>query len=83
MFIYITLSILFGENGFIRYMKLQREKRDLVSEMHTIQMRNEDMDHLIKDTKNNPELIEESARDQGFIKEGEIVIKLEEGNPDK
>jgi cell division protein FtsB len=77
-FIYLSLSLVFGENGLLRYMHLLKETKDLRAEINTIQTHDDDMERHIDSLENDPELIEKLARDQGFIKEGELIFKFEE-----
>ena len=80
-FIYLSLSLVFGENGLIRYMHLLKETKDLRAEINTIQTKDDDIERHIDSLENDPELIEKLAREQGFIKEGELIFKFEEERP--
>ena len=77
-FIYLSLSLIFGENGLLRYLHLQKETKDLRAEVMAIQMQDDDMERQIDSLENDPELIEKLAREQGFVKEGELIFKFEE-----
>ena len=77
-FIYLSLSLIFGENGLLRYMHLQKETMELRAEIKAIQAQDDDMERHIDSLENDPELIEKLARDQGFVKDGELIFKFEE-----
>ena len=59
-------------------MQLRKETKDLRSEIRNIKMQGNDMGRHIDSLENDPELIEELAREQGFVKEGELIFKYED-----
>ncbi len=76
-FIYLSLSLVFGENGLLRYLKLQKETRGLRSEINVIELQDDNIERHIDSLENDPDLIEELAREQGFAREGELIFKYE------
>lgn len=80
IFLYISLSLVFGENGLLRFLKLRSETGALRAEVETIRSQNNDLSEEIERLQKNPDLIEELARDElGLTKEGEIIFKFDDG----
>jgi cell division protein FtsB len=78
LFIYITLSIVFGEKGLFRYLKLSSDRNHIMAENERIKKQNSDMQDQVEMMKKNPSAMEEIAREQGLTKEGEIIYKFDE-----
>ncbi len=76
--IYLSLSLVFSESGFLRYMKLESAKTGLMAEVRKIKKQNKEIEGHIDLLKKDPDLIEEIAREQGLTKEGEWVFKYED-----
>ena len=78
LFIYLTLTIIIGDNGLLKYMKLKSTKDDLFAEAKAIGNRNEDIKRQVEALKNEPDLVEELAREYGLTREGELIFKFED-----
>jgi len=78
IFIYLSFTLIFGENGLLRYLKLRSTKNDLVVQIEKIKRQNEEMRREIEALKKDPNLLEELARQQGLMKEGELIFKYYE-----
>ncbi len=78
LFIYLSFSLVIGENGLLRYIKLSSAKNSLIKENAAIQKQNKEMESQIEALENKPELVEELARKYGLTKEGELIFKFEE-----
>lgn len=79
--IYLSLSLFFGENGLLKYLKLNSIKEELQVKINSIDKQNEEIKRqidLVKEGK-DPNLIEELAREQGLTQEGEIIFQYEDG----
>ncbi len=79
--VYLSLSLIFGENGLLKYLKLNSIKEDLQVKITSIDKQNEEIKRqidLVKKGK-DPNLIEELAREQGLTQEGEIIFQYEDG----
>ncbi len=76
-FIYLTISLIMGDSGLIRYMKLQAMRKDMIAEIKAIEKRNEDVKDELERLKNDLALMEELAREHGLAKEGELIFKFE------
>jgi len=77
-FIYLTLSFIFDENGFLRYIKLKSFKKDIQVEINLIKKQNEETKKQIDAMKKDPNLVEELARGQGLMKEGELIFQFKD-----
>jgi cell division protein FtsB len=74
--IYFTITLIFGENGLLKYLQLKSVKADIDTEISGIKRRNEEMKRQIEAAKNDPHVIEELARKHGLMKPGEHVYKF-------
>ena len=75
LFLYLTFSLIFGENSLEKYMKLRSNKDKLFTEISQIKKQNEEIKKQITTFKNDPNFVEELARGQGLAKDGEIIFK--------
>ncbi len=78
LFIYLSFSLIVGENGFLRYIKLMSTRDRLLKETMAIQKQNKEMRSQIEELEKKPELVEELARKYGLTKKGELVFKFED-----
>jgi len=76
--IYLTASLIIGDSGLIRYMRLRSMRNKMIAEINMIRKRNEDTKARLKRQENDEALIEELAREHGLAKEGELIFKFEE-----
>lgn len=76
-FIYLTHSFIFDENGLLRYIKLRSLKKNIQVEINLIKKQNEETKKQIDTLKKDPNLAEELARQQGLMKEGELIFQFE------
>jgi cell division protein FtsB len=80
IFLYISVSLVFGEKGVIRFLKLRSETGALRAEVDSIKRQNDDLSGQIESLQKNPDMIEELARDElGLTKEGEVIFEFEKG----
>ena len=75
--IYLTFSLIFGENGLIRYIKLKSIRDTMMAETIVVKDRNQDMKDQIEAVENEPEVVEELAREYGLTKKGELIFKFD------
>jgi cell division protein FtsB len=75
--VYLTFTLIAGENGLLRYVELKSVKDSLLAETAMIERQNEEIKNQIETLKNNPEMIEELAREYGLTKKGEWIFKFE------
>lgn len=82
-FIYLTVSLIIGDGGIIRYAKLQSMRSDLLTEINAIKKRNKEIKVELEKKQKDESLIEELARERGLSKEGEVILKFEDEKGDK
>ena len=72
--------LVFNESGFIKYLKLKNEVKELRNEVSEKELENENREAEIDSLeKKNPAKIERTAREKyGMMKKGEKIIKVEE-----
>ncbi|MEW6601707.1 MAG: septum formation initiator family protein [Nitrospirota bacterium] len=75
--VYLTLHMIMGENGLLKYMKLKAMKNRLHSETSVMQKQNEDANRQIETLKKEPDRVEELARGYGLTKKGELIYKFD------
>ena len=78
LFIYLTFSLIVGENGLMRYIKLKSMRDRFHAENFVIKVQNEDMKARIDSYDSEPSLYEGLAREYGLTKEGELIFKFED-----
>ncbi len=74
--IYLFLLVIFGENSFLRYVKLKSIKTDIQVETRGIKRQNEDIKKQINIIKKDPVYLEELARKHGLTRDDEIVFEF-------
>jgi len=78
IFISMTLTMIFGENGFLKYLKLKDVKANRQMEINNMSKDNNEIKvqiDAIKEAKDRG-LIEELAREHGLMKEDEIIFQF-------
>ena len=72
--------LVFNESGFIKYLKLKNEVKELRNEISEKELENKNREAEIDSLeKKNPTKIEQTAREKyGMMKKGEKIIKVEE-----
>ena len=76
MVIYLTLNLIAGDNGLLKYLKLKSTREKLLAETTAIQSQNADIRKQIEKLQKDPAVIEELAREYGLTKEGELIFKF-------
>lgn len=79
LFVYISLSLVFGDSGLLRYWELKDTVNSMIAENRKIEDQNKEIDSQIESLKKDPDIIEELAREHGLTREGELIYKYEEG----
>jgi len=75
--IYLTLNMIIGENGLVKYMRLKEMRSRMQSETLAIRKQNEDANRHIEGLRKEPDRVEELAREYGLTKKGELIFKFE------
>jgi len=78
VFIYLSFTILIGDNGLFKYIELRAKRDKLLAETGTIKRQNEEIYGELKKLDKQPELMEEFAREYGLTKDGELIFKFED-----
>jgi cell division protein DivIC len=78
LFIFLTVTMITGKSGLVRYLKLKTTRDRLLAETMLIEKQNEDIKGQIGSLKSKDGIIEELARDYGMTKEGELIFKFED-----
>lgn len=74
--IYLSIALVFGEKGFLRYSKLKSNKAEIQAGIKNMERQNEETKKQINKLKKDPNTIEELARDQGLTKNDEIIYNF-------
>jgi len=74
---YLIVSFFLGERGVVKDVKLRRERAVLEKEVEDLNKSNADLTREVEMLKNDPEYIERLAREQGLVKDGELVYQYE------
>lgn len=79
--VYLLVSFLFYDIGFIKYLKMRGEYNRITSDITRLQEENKNIRKEVKLLKTDPDYIEAYAREMlGLVKEGEIIYRFEEKN---
>lgn len=77
-FIYLSISLVFGDMGLIRYLELNRTKKDLQGQLSEINRQNEQLRTQLKLLKEDPFAREKLAREEyGLSKPNEYIFKYD------
>jgi len=76
---YLMLSFFLGEKGLLRYLHLRQQEATLKADVVTLRSSNEALRQKVDALKTDPQYIEQLAREQGMVKEGETVYQYEDG----
>ncbi len=76
-FIYMTVNMIIGDNGLLKYLKLRSVKDTLLAETEIMKSQNEEAKNRIEAMKSDPEHVEELAREYGLTKKGELIFKFD------
>ncbi len=77
-FIYLTVSLLFGDMGLIRYMELNKTKKNLEKQIVEISRQNEEIKTQIKLLKEDPFYREKFAREEfGLARPDEYIFQYD------
>lgn len=77
-FIYISISLVFGDMGLFRYIELSRTKKDLEKQVTDISIHNERLKSQIKLLKEDPFYREKLAREEfELAKPDEYIFKYD------
>ncbi len=81
VFIYLTLTMIVGENGLLTYIKLKSMQKTLLSETMAMKKQNEEARSQVDAMESEPDRVEELAREYGLTQEGELIFKFDGVQP--
>ncbi len=76
--IYLSMNLIIGENGLLRYIQLKSTKNQFHAETIAISNQTSDVKKQVDILKEKPHAFEEYAREYGLTNEGELIFKFEE-----
>lgn len=76
--VYLSLTLIFRENGLLKYLKLRDIRAERQSEIRGLKKQNEEINRQIEALKTDPNLLEELARKQGLKREEELIFRFED-----
>jgi len=77
-FIYLSISLVFGDMGLIRYLELNRTKKNLENQLSDINRQNEKLRTQLKLLKEDPFYREKLAREEyGLSKPNEYIFQYD------
>ena len=76
--VYLAITIIFGENGLLRYLKLTSVKSEFQTDIEGLKKQNKETKRQIEALKEDPDLIEELARKQGLTRKDELIFKFDD-----
>ena len=77
-FVYLAVSLVFGNMGLLKYIELNRTKKDLKRQVVDITRQNEEIKTQITLLKNDPFYKEKIAREEfGLAKPGEYIFRYD------
>ena len=77
-FLYLFISILFGDMGFLKYRDLHKKKTYLETQIREFEQDNKQLRSQVQLIKEDPYYKEKHAReDYGLVKPGELIIQYD------
>lgn len=77
-FLYIGTTLLLGDMGLIKYLKLKKIRNNLEAEIHTMEKENKILKAQINALKEDPYYIEKYAREEfGLAKPDEYIFQFQ------
>lgn len=76
--IYLTISVVAGDKGLLRYLELKSVRDSFTAETVAIKRQSEDITRQIEINEEQPQMLEEFAREYGLTKKGELVFKFDD-----
>ncbi|MCE5312171.1 MAG: septum formation initiator family protein [Nitrospiraceae bacterium] len=76
--VYLSINLLFGDMGLIKYMELNKNKAKLETEIKSIKTENDAMKQQVSSLKTDPFYIEKYAREEyGLAKPDEYIFQFQ------
>ena len=81
--LFSVLNFFWGNSGLFSFRAIEKSKQGLEENLQSLEEINERHNHELDVLRKNPEIIRLYARELGYYKEGETVVKLEGYSPKK
>lgn len=78
LFIFMSVNMIVGKNGLLRYLELRSTKDRMITETILIEKQNADIRNQTGALGNESDIVEELAREYGMTKEGELIFKFKD-----
>ena len=78
LFSFLTVNLIIGKNGLLTFLNLNSTRDRLLAETILSEKQNEEIKNQLEIFENEPDVIEELAREYGLTKEGELIYKFED-----
>ncbi len=77
-FVYLSISLVFGDMGLIKYLELNRTRKNLEKQIAEVHQQNELLRMQLKSLKEDPFTREKLAREEyGLSKPGEYIFQYD------
>ena len=77
-FIYLSINLVFGDMGLVRYLELNKTRRNLDAQLVELNRQNDELRTQIKRLKDDPFYKEKLAREEfGLAKPDEYIFKYD------
>jgi cell division protein FtsB len=77
-FIYLAITLIFGDMGLLRYRELQKKKIRVEAQIKEIELENKQLKTQLKSIKEDPYFSEKHAReDYGLAKPDELIFQYD------
>jgi cell division protein FtsB len=73
-FAVLVINGFVGENGYLATIAAQKERAQLASQIATLRLENQRLQQARERLETDPAALEEAARRQGMIREGETIV---------
>lgn len=74
----LVFPMVFGEMGFLQYVKMQKTQRAMVTDIERLKLENNNLEKKISRLQSDPDTIERVARGRlGLVRPGEVVFQLQ------
>lgn len=71
----LVLPMIFGDMGFIPYVKMQRTQQNMEAELERLKTENQELEQRVQSLRSDSETIERIARQRlGLVRPGEVVF---------
>lgn len=78
LFTVLVINGVVGENGYLATLAARKEQASLASEIARLRVENQRLQQARQRLETDPAALEEAARRQGMIRDGETVVTIRE-----